>query len=81
MYQVTHFPFTVALTFNDFMTVKGMYVTCYICQVGALSKAEDILEWNMGLVLTHAKILLQQNETVGHVSSDTLCLILWHGVN
>ena len=40
-----------------------MYVTCYICQVGALSKAEDILEWNMGLVLTYVRILFQRNET------------------
>ena len=35
-----------------------MYVTCYTCHVGALSKAEDILEWNMGLVLTTTRILL-----------------------
>ena len=34
-------------------------MTCYICQVGALSKAEDILEWNMGLVLATARILFQ----------------------
>ena len=40
-----------------------MYVTCYICHVGALSKAEDILVWNMELVLTYARILFQQNET------------------
>ena len=43
-----------------------MYVTCYICQVGALSKAEDILEWNMGLVLTYARILFQSNEIQCH---------------
>ena len=30
--------------------------------MGALAKAEDILERNMGLVLTTAKILLQQNK-------------------
>ena len=42
-----------------------MYVTCYICQVGALSKAEDILEWNMGLVLTTARILFQRNVSRG----------------
>ena len=41
-------------------TVKGKYVTCYICQVGALSKAEGILEWNMGLILTTARILFQR---------------------
>ena len=53
----------MALTFNDKMRghIKGMYVTCYICQVGALSKAEDILEWNMGLVLATARILFLQN--------------------
>ena len=38
-----------------------MHVTCYICQVGALSKAKDILEWNMGLVLATATILFQRN--------------------
>ena len=38
-------------------------MTSYICHVGALSKAEDILEWNMGLVLTYARILFQRNET------------------
>ena len=37
-----------------------MYVTCYTCHVGALSKAEDILEWNMGLVLATARILFQR---------------------
>ena len=42
-------------------TVKGKYVTWYICQVGALSKAEDILQWNMGLVLATAIILFQRN--------------------
>ena len=41
-------------------TVKGKYVTWYICHVGALSKAEDILEWNMGLVLATARILFQR---------------------
>ena len=41
-------------------TVKGKYVTCYICQVGALSKAEGILKWNMGLILTTARILFQR---------------------
>ena len=35
-------------------------MTCYICQVGALSKAKDILECNMGLVLATAKILFQR---------------------
>ena len=44
-------------------TVKGICVTSYICHVGALSKAEVILEWNMGLVLTYAIILFQRNET------------------
>ena len=42
-------------------TLKGKYVTWYIYQVGALSKAEDILEWNMGLVLATARILFQRN--------------------
>ena len=55
-----YFPFTVALTFNDLMRghSKGNVcdLTCYICQVGALSKAEVILEWNMGLVLTYTRI-------------------------
>ena len=36
-------------------------MTCYICQVGALLKVEDILEWNLGLVLTYATILFQGN--------------------
>ena len=36
-------------------------MTWYICHVGALSKAEDILEWNMGLVLATARILFQRD--------------------
>ena len=38
---------------------KGKYVTCYIGHVEALSKAENNLEWNMGMVLTYARILFQ----------------------
>ena len=32
-----------------------------MCQEGTLSKAEDILEWNMGQVLATARILFLRN--------------------
>ena len=58
-------------------TVKGKYVTWYICHVGALSKAEDILEWNMGLVLATARILFQQKISRCDLLFTQLTLLLF----
>ena len=42
--------------------VKGRYATCYICHVCVLfRKLGTFLVWNMGLVLTTARILFQRN--------------------